>query len=119
MFLRRKKIQAGIIFGHLLVRRYSLFTILFLLAILIACSLSGNIKAQGIQGQVVESFSRQGIRGVVIGIYHGDSLLTQLSSKPSGLYNVKCKWAGRVSVRITHKDFMEIVEQDIILDGYS
>jgi hypothetical protein len=61
MFLRRKKIQAGIIFGHLLVRQYSLFTIPFLLAILIACSLSGNIKAQGIQGKVVESFSRQGI----------------------------------------------------------
>jgi len=81
--------------------------------------LNVHMEAQGIQGQVVESFSREGIRGVEIGIYHGDSLLTHSSSKPSGLYNVKCKWVGRVSIRITHKDFMEVVEQDIFLDGYS
>jgi outer membrane receptor protein involved in Fe transport len=75
--------------------------------------------AQGISGHVVEIFSRQNISNATVGMYQHDSLLIQTKTDSSGFYSIQTNHAGRVSIHITHPDYTDYIESDLVLDGYS
>jgi hypothetical protein len=99
-------------------RRDSFFLPAFFLAVML-CSFAPKSFAQGIFGHAVESFSRQNISNAEVGVYQHDSLLMKTMTDSSGFYSIQTNLAGRVSVRITHPDYADYIEPDLILDGYS
>lgn len=106
----KSKIQPTIYSMNSDIRKNSSFTIKFNLFFLIACCSITIVKSQGIQGHVAEIISRQEIRHVAISIYQGDTLVAASFSNSSGFYKIKTKLTGRVSMHVTHKDFIDIIE---------
>ena len=105
------------ILGSPSLRRDSFFRV-YLLAFLLY-TYSPVLLAQGVQGTVVESFSRQPIAGAMVVISLGDSTAYEGLTNESGRYEFLTNKAGRITVHLTAEGFTDYKVSDIMLDGYT
>lgn len=105
------------ILGSPSLRRDSFFRV-FLLAILLYHS-SPALIAQGVEGTVVEAFSRQPVVSAKVIISFGDSIAYEGLTSESGRYQFQTDKAGRINIHLTAEGFTDYKLSDIMLDGYT
>jgi hypothetical protein len=89
-----------------------------LLAILLYAT-TYSLLAQGVEGTVAETFSRQPIAEATVVISFGDSIAYEGLTNESGHYDFQTNKAGRINVHVTREGFTDYKLSDIMLDGYT
>lgn len=103
----------------MILRNPSLTRDFLFMACLLCTLLSSSLSGQGLTGIVRETYAGQPVSNAVVRLLSSDSLIAMFSADTLGVYKYNTPLAGRYALEISALGYETVLEENILLNGYS